>query len=119
MISLPLGVGVVSQLLRPVLVVGLFVGAGTSPAGEAARQRPGVPSFSVLQTPHYRLHYDPGFAADAKKVQGYLDRGIAPKVNAAKPAGEWNVLDVVWKSPRLDAKGEKTATRKAASGPAK
>jgi hypothetical protein len=46
--------------------------------------------------------------ADLKKG-GYLDRGIAPKVNAAKPAGEWNYLDVVWKSPRLDAKGEKIA----------
>ncbi len=41
---------------------------------------------------------------------GYLDRGIAPKVNAAKPPGEWNVLDVIWKSPRFDAKGEKTAS---------
>jgi hypothetical protein len=41
---------------------------------------------------------------------GYLDRGIAPKVNAAKPAGEWNTLDVVWKSPRLDTKGEKIAS---------
>jgi hypothetical protein len=40
---------------------------------------------------------------------GYLDRGIAPKVNAAKPPGEWNTLDVVWKSPRFDAKGEKIA----------
>jgi hypothetical protein len=46
--------------------------------------------------------------ADAKK--GYLDRGIAPKVNAAKPAGEWNILDVIWKSPRMDAKGEKIAS---------
>src|SRR5262245_40122589 len=41
---------------------------------------------------------------------GYLDRGIAPKVNAAKPAGQWNTLDVIWKSPRFDAKGEKTAS---------
>ena len=48
--------------------------------------------------------------ADAK--QGYLDKGIAPKVNAAKPAGEWQTLDVVWKSPRFDAKGEKTANAK-------
>src|SRR5262245_1899849 len=46
--------------------------------------------------------------ADLKKG-GYLDRGIAPRVNAAKPAGEWNILDVIWKSPRLDAKGEKIA----------
>jgi 3-keto-disaccharide hydrolase len=47
--------------------------------------------------------------ADTKKG-GYLDRGIAPKVNAAKPAGEWNTLDVIWRSPRLDAKGDKTAS---------
>jgi len=40
---------------------------------------------------------------------GYLDRGIAPKVNASKPAGEWNTLEVVWKSPRFDTEGEKTA----------
>ena len=46
--------------------------------------------------------------ADTKKG-GYLDRGIAPQVNAAKPPGEWNTLDVVWKSPRFDAKGEKIA----------
>ncbi len=46
--------------------------------------------------------------ADIQKG-GYLDRGIGPKVNAAKPPGEWNTLDVVWKSPRFDAKGEKRA----------
>jgi hypothetical protein len=46
--------------------------------------------------------------ADTKKG-GYLDRGIAPKVNAARPAGEWNVLDVVWKSPRFNEKGDKIA----------
>ena len=39
----------------------------------------------------------------------HLDNGTPPKVNAAKPAGEWQTLDVVWKSPRFDAKGEKTA----------
>lgn len=41
---------------------------------------------------------------------GYLDKGIGPKVNASKPAGEWQTLDVIWKSPRFDAKGEKTAS---------
>jgi hypothetical protein len=39
----------------------------------------------------------------------HIDKGIAPKVNAAKPAGEWNVLDLVWKAPRVDAAGKKTA----------
>jgi Domain of Unknown Function (DUF1080) len=48
--------------------------------------------------------------ADASMGYKYLDKGIAPKVNAAKPAGEWQTLDVVWKSPRFDAKGEKTAS---------
>jgi hypothetical protein len=40
---------------------------------------------------------------------GYLDKGVAPKVNASKPAGEWQTLEAVWKSPRFDAKGEKIA----------
>jgi hypothetical protein len=47
--------------------------------------------------------------ADTKKG-GYIDKGIPPKVNAAKPAGEWQTLDVVWKSPRFDAKGDKIAS---------
>jgi hypothetical protein len=38
----------------------------------------------------------------------HIDKGIAPKVNAAKPAGEWQTLDVVWRSPRFNDKGEKT-----------
>jgi hypothetical protein len=41
---------------------------------------------------------------------GYLDKGVPPRVNASKPAGEWQTLDVIWKSPRFDAKGEKVAS---------
>lgn len=47
--------------------------------------------------------------ADLVKGYGYLDKGVPPKVNAARPAGEWQTLDVVWKSPRFDAAGKKTA----------
>ncbi len=47
--------------------------------------------------------------ADDSMGYKHIDKGIAPKVNAAKAPGEWQTLDVVWKSPRLDAKGEKTA----------
>jgi len=47
--------------------------------------------------------------ADASKGYKHIDEGIAPKVNAAKPAGEWQTLDVVWKSPRFNDKGEKTS----------
>jgi hypothetical protein len=39
----------------------------------------------------------------------HIDKGIAPKVNAAKAAGEWNVLDVTWRAPRFDADGKKSA----------
>ncbi len=40
---------------------------------------------------------------------GYLDKGVPPKVNAAKPPGEWQTLTATWKAPRFDDKGEKTA----------
>jgi hypothetical protein len=46
--------------------------------------------------------------AEVKGKYQHIDKGIAPKVNAAKPAGEWQTLDVVWRSPRFDDKGEKT-----------
>jgi hypothetical protein len=39
----------------------------------------------------------------------YLDEGAPPRVNAAKPFGEWQTLDVVFRAPRFDAEGEKTA----------
>jgi hypothetical protein len=41
---------------------------------------------------------------------GYLDKGVPPKVNASKPAGEWQTLEAVWKSPRFNDKGEKIAS---------
>ncbi|MDB5309803.1 MAG: hypothetical protein JWO38_4005 [Gemmataceae bacterium] len=47
--------------------------------------------------------------ADDSMGYKHIDKGIAPRVNAAKPAGEWQTLDVVWKSPRVDAAGEKVA----------
>ena len=40
---------------------------------------------------------------------GYLDDGVGPKVNAAKPPGEWNTLSAKWRSPRFDAGGKKVA----------
>lgn len=47
--------------------------------------------------------------ADDKMGYKHIDNGVPPKVNAAKAPGEWQTLDVVWKSPRFDDKGEKTA----------
>jgi len=47
--------------------------------------------------------------ADDKMGYKHIDKGIPPKVNAAKAPGEWQTLDVIWTSPRFDAKGEKIA----------
>jgi hypothetical protein len=42
-----------------------------------------------------------------KGNEGY--DGHAPRVNASKPAGEWQTFDVVFRAPRFDAAGKKTA----------
>jgi hypothetical protein len=42
----------------------------------------------------------------------HIDKGTPPKVNACKPAGEWQSLDVVFQAPRFDADGKKTANAK-------
>ena len=43
------------------------------------------------QRPNYRL----------------IDAGTPPRVNAAKPAGEWQTLDIVFVAPRFDARDKK------------
>lgn len=47
--------------------------------------------------------------ADDSMGYKHIDKGIAPKVNASKAPGEWQTLDVTWKSPRFDSEGKKTA----------
>jgi hypothetical protein len=37
----------------------------------------------------------------------YLDDGYPPRVNASKPPGEWQTLDIVFRAPRFDAEGMK------------
>jgi hypothetical protein len=39
----------------------------------------------------------------------YLDEGVPPRVNASRPSGEWQTLDVVFRAPRFDAEGKKVA----------
>lgn len=42
----------------------------------------------------------------------YIDKGVPPAVNAAKPAGEWQNLEIVFQAPRFDDQGEKTVNAK-------
>jgi Domain of Unknown Function (DUF1080) len=37
----------------------------------------------------------------------YLDQGTPPRVNAAKPQGQWQSLDVVFRAPRFGPDGKK------------
>jgi len=46
--------------------------------------------------------------AELLPIYRYLDKGTPPKVNAAKPAGEWQTLDVIFLAPRFDDSGKKT-----------
>jgi 3-keto-disaccharide hydrolase len=42
----------------------------------------------------------------------HLDKGIAPKVNACKPPGEWQTLEAIFQAPRFDKEGKKIANAK-------
>ena len=45
--------------------------------------------------------------AELKPKYHHIDKGIPPRFNAAKPAGEWQTLDVTFRAPRFNDKGEK------------
>ena len=41
----------------------------------------------------------------------HIDDGTPPRVNAARPAGEWQTLDVIFRAPRFDPDGKKIEER--------
>ncbi len=45
--------------------------------------------------------------AELKPRYTHIDKGIPPIVNACKPAGQWQTLEVVFQAPRFDAGGKK------------
>lgn len=47
--------------------------------------------------------------AEKKPRYHTIDEGIPPRINAAKPAGQWQTLDVVFHAPRFDSKLRKQA----------
>jgi hypothetical protein len=47
--------------------------------------------------------------AELTPVYHHIDKGIPPRINAARPAGEWQALDISFRAPHFDGKGKKTA----------
>jgi hypothetical protein len=47
--------------------------------------------------------------AEQKPRYHHIDKGIPPRTNACRPAGEWQTLDVIFLAPRFDKSGKKTA----------
>jgi hypothetical protein len=45
--------------------------------------------------------------AEDKPRYHHIDKGMPPRSNAARPAGEWQTLDIVFRAPRFDAEGKK------------
>lgn len=50
--------------------------------------------------------------AEEKPKYHHIDKGVPPRVNAAKPAGEWQTLTATFRAPRFNDKGEKTENAK-------
>jgi hypothetical protein len=48
--------------------------------------------------------------AEDKPSYHHIDKGTPPRVNAARPAGQWQELDIVFQAPRFDSEGKKTAS---------
>jgi hypothetical protein len=47
--------------------------------------------------------------AEQKPAYHHIDKGTPPRINAARPAGEWQTLDITFQAPRFDSAGKKTA----------
>jgi hypothetical protein len=45
--------------------------------------------------------------AELKPKYHHIDQGVPPRTNAAKRAGEWQTLDLIFLAPRFNAKGKK------------
>jgi Domain of Unknown Function (DUF1080) len=50
--------------------------------------------------------------AEQEPSYHHIDRGVPPRLNAAKPAGEWQSLEIEFIAPRFDANGKKTSNAK-------
>jgi hypothetical protein len=47
--------------------------------------------------------------AEEEPEYHHIDEGVPPRSNAARPAGEWQTLDVIFRAPRFEPKDKKVA----------
>jgi hypothetical protein len=47
--------------------------------------------------------------AEEKPDYHHIDRGVPPRVNAARPTGEWQSLEIEFVAPRFDTAGKKSS----------
>jgi hypothetical protein len=47
--------------------------------------------------------------AESKPKYHHIDGGSPPRINAARPPGEWQTFDIIFQAPRFDESGKKTA----------
>jgi hypothetical protein len=47
--------------------------------------------------------------AEEEPFYHHIDKGVPPRVNAARPAGQWQTLDITFRAPRFDTQGKKVA----------
>jgi hypothetical protein len=45
--------------------------------------------------------------AEEEPQYHHIDDGVPPRTNAARPAGEWQALDITFQAPRFDDQGKK------------
>jgi hypothetical protein len=48
--------------------------------------------------------------SEEKPVYHHIDGGHPPLVNASRPPGEWQSMNIIFRAPRFDANGNKTAS---------
>jgi hypothetical protein len=70
-----------------------------------------VQIFDSWQVPHPTGSDCGGIYPRAELMPGYrhIDEGIAPRVNAARAPGQWQTLEIVFRAPKFDSEGRKTA----------
>ncbi len=70
-----------------------------------------VQLFDSYGVPKPNASHSGGIYPRAELLPKYhhIDEGYPPRINASRPPGEWQTLDVTFRAPRFDATGKKIA----------